>query len=98
MESNNTCAILGPSNQIACYSVTAEGIEYNTASLRYFVPPPLGTDFNDGCQAFKRLHKHETHCPQRLDNALFTCLQPEAKGHLLKSDVVLRRGVLVRYA
>ena len=98
MESNNVPAILGPPNQIACYSVTATGVEYNTVSLRYFVPPPLGTNLNDGSLPFMRLHKDDKYCPQRLDNVLLTCLQPEAKDHLLKADVVIRRGVLVRYA
>jgi hypothetical protein len=45
-----------------------------------------------------RLHKDEKHYPQRLDNVLLTCLKHEAKDHLLKTDVVIRRGVLVRYA
>ena len=88
-------AMLGPPNQIACYSMTAKGVEYNTTSLRYFVNPPLGTNLNDGSPSFMHLHKDETRCPQRLDDILLACLESGAKEHLLNVDVVVRRGCLL---
>lgn len=96
--SSHSSAILGPPRQISCYSVTPKGVEFNISSLRSLVPPPLGANLRDGLEPFESLHKNEIYRPQRLDNVLLACLQPEAKEQLLKVDIVIRRGVLVRYA
>jgi len=42
------------------------------------------------------LHRNDKHSPQRLDSVLQACLQWGAKDQLLKADVVVRRGLLVR--
>jgi hypothetical protein len=89
-------AIMGHPEQIACYSVTATGVEYNITSLRYFVTPPLGTNLNSGCSSFMSRCKDVMHQPQRLDSVLFACLQSDAMEYLLQADVVVRRGVLVK--
>ena len=89
-------AIMGPPKQIACYSVTSTGVEFNTASLRYFVTPQLGVDLNNGYYSFMRRYMYTMHQPQRLDNVLFACLQSGAMDYLSRANVVVRRGVLVK--
>src|SRR5882672_5708896 len=89
-------AIMGPPKQIACYSVTATGIEFNISSLRYFVTPPLGANLDEGCSSFMHRYKNVIHQPQRLDSVLLACLQSGAEESLLRADVVVRRGMLVK--
>jgi hypothetical protein len=86
-------AIMGPSKQIACYSVNPTGVE---SSLRYFVTPPLGANLGEGCSSFMHRYKNVMQEPQRLDNVLLACLQADAKECLLQADVVVRRGVLAK--
>lgn len=95
-EDSKLPAVLGPPKQIACYSTTATGVEFNTASLRYFVVPPLHANLYDGGREFMRRYRHVVHQPQRLDSILFACLQSAAKECLSTADIVIRRGVLVK--
>lgn len=88
-------ATMGAPRQIACYSVTAAGVEPGISSLRYFVTPPLGADLKFGCQSFMQRYRGVLHRPQRLDSVLLACLKSDAKEYLLQADVVVRRGVLV---